>query len=88
MQNDDFGFTLVQPTNINKLKKDASVGKEMSEHYLQKMNELKALIMPLLTNLAKDPGKDIHWPNRDVKIKEIIAKIEQITIDNREIFTK
>lgn len=48
------------------------------ENWEVKFNTLKTLIMPLLKNLAKNPEKDIHWPDRDKKINELIKKIQEI----------
>jgi len=45
-----------------------------------KLKELEGLIMPLLVNLMKNPGKDyIKWPNRVSVIESQISKILAIT---------
>jgi hypothetical protein len=63
---DDFGFTF----------KDNKP--EVQDDWENKFNKLKGMIMPLLKNLAKDPDKDIHWPDRDKKISEFIRKIQEL----------
>ena len=45
-----------------------------------KMGEVEALILPLLTNLMKNPQKEyIHWPNRTEKLQAQIDKITKLT---------
>jgi hypothetical protein len=45
-----------------------------------KMAEVEALILPLLTNLMKNPQKEyIHWPNRTEKLQAQIDKITTLT---------
>ena len=45
-----------------------------------KMAEVEALILPLLTNLMKNPQKEyIHWPNRTEKLQTQIDKITTLT---------
>jgi len=41
---------------------------------------VEALILPLLTNLMKNPQKEyIHWPNRTEKLQAQIDKITTLT---------
>ena len=48
-----------------------------------KLKKVEALIMPLLTNLLKNPDKDfIKWPNRKPIIEAQIQKILDITRPN------
>jgi len=45
-----------------------------------KLRDLEDLIMPLLTNLKKNPEKDyIHWPGRTAIIDKQIEKIKAVT---------
>lgn len=45
-----------------------------------KLAEVERLILPLLTNLMKNPQKEyIHWPNRTERLQEQIDKITTIT---------
>lgn len=50
----DFGFTFAEEVPEKNDKEDL----------------IKSKIEPFLDNLAKNPDKDIHWPNRDKKIRE------------------
>lgn len=46
----------------------------------EKMAEVERLILPLLTNLMKNPQKEyIHWPNRTDKLQSQIDKITTLT---------
>lgn len=74
----DFGFSSVnldeQHSNeIHQLSTE-------STKYKNKMEQLYKAIIPLLDNLAKDSDKNpyIHWPDRDIKIKEFKKKLETI----------
>lgn len=64
---DDFSFT-----------ENTSVETASSVDWEDKFKKLKAMIMPLLNNLSKDPHKDIHWPDRDKKIQEFKKKIQEL----------
>lgn len=45
-----------------------------------KLRDLEDLILPLLTNLKKNPDKEyIHWPNRSAIIDKQIEKIQAVT---------
>ena len=45
-----------------------------------KMGEVERLILPLLTNLMKNPQKEyIHWPNRTERLQSQIDKITALT---------
>jgi hypothetical protein len=45
----------------------------------QKARAIKALVMPLLVNLMKNPDKEmIKWPDRAPKIQAIIDKINEL----------
>ena len=52
----------------------------MREECKGKMADVEALILPLLTNLMKNPQKEyIHWPNRTEKLQAQIDKITTLT---------
>jgi hypothetical protein len=52
----------------------------MREECKGKLLELEAMILPLLTNLMKNPQKEyIHWPNRSEKLQTQIDKITKLT---------
>ena len=43
-----------------------------------KLIGLRAMIMPLLNNLMKNPEQEIiKWPNRKAKIEEFIKKMDE-----------
>ena len=68
----DFGFTAVDfdPTAVQ-----AEVDQTKS-----KLQQVEALILPLLNNLMKNPEKEyIHWPNRQAVIKKQIDRILAVT---------
>lgn len=52
----------------------------MREECKDKMAEVERMILPLLTNLMKNPQKEyIHWPNRAEKLQSQIDKITALT---------
>jgi|TARA_R100000231_G_scaffold68737_1_gene54873 uncharacterized protein Yka (UPF0111/DUF47 family) len=70
----DFGFTAVDENELEAVQKTSSkleaTGNKASE-LEDKLNKLYNAILPLLTNLKKNPEKEyILWPNRTEKIEE------------------
>ena len=70
----DFGFTAVDENELEAVQKTSSkleaTGNKASE-LEDKLNKLYNSILPLLTNLKKNPEKEyILWPNRTEKIEE------------------
>ena len=70
----DFGFTAVDESELEAVqeasKKVSSTDAEVKE-LEDKLNNLYNAILPLLTNLKKNPEKEyILWPNRTEKIEE------------------
>jgi hypothetical protein len=64
-EEDDFGFSFADTTEIKAQTKD-------------KVQGLRDMIMPLLNNLMKNPEKDtIVWPDREKKIKAFIKKMDK-----------
>ena len=52
----------------------------MREECKLKLQEVERMIVPLLTNLMKNPQKEyIHWPNRAEKLQSQIDKITAAT---------
>ena len=67
---------LEQSQVVQEVVKQASVTEQSATQYKDKLNGLRAMIMPLLNNLAKDPDKTyVFWPDRAVKIKAFIMKV-------------
>lgn len=70
----DFGFTAVDEDEleaVQSVKSEATSASATTQELEDKLNKLYNSILPLLTNLKKNPEKEyILWPNR-------VAKIEQ-----------
>jgi len=69
----DFGFTAVDESELEAVQeistKASSTEAEVKE-LEDKINKLYNAILPLLTNLKKNPEKEyILWPNRTEKIE-------------------
>ena len=78
----DFGFTAVDEDELEVVLKqtqklESTSGK--AEELEDKLNKLYNSILPLLSNLKKNPEKDyIYWPKRTEKVEafeELIAGI-------------
>ena len=66
-ESNDFGFTFIDSNEIETKVKFTE----------NKLEGLRNMIMPLLNNLMKNPEKDtILWPDREVKIKAFIKKMD------------
>jgi hypothetical protein len=62
---DDFGFSTVEETEV------------LSDN--ERVEKLKSMFLPLLSNLLKNPEADyIYWPNRSEKIEAIIKQVQEI----------
>lgn len=82
INNFDFGFTAVDEDEleaVQQLTATAASQETAASSYEEKMNKLYNAILPLLSNLKKNPEKDyIHWPNRTEKVEafeDLIANI-------------
>ena len=68
-QEHDFGFTFVDEEQLTKVEKVEDK---------EKLMKLRAMILPLLFNLKKNPDKDmIQWPGKD-RIKSVDAFIKKM----------
>jgi len=69
----DFGFTAVDENELEAVQKvttEASSASASLQETEDKLNKLYNAILPLLTNLKKNPEKEyILWPNRTEKIE-------------------
>ena len=78
----DFGFTAVDENELDAVQKSASKLETTStkaEDLEKKLNNLYNAILPLLSNLKKNPEKEyILWPNRTEKIEEFEDHISRI----------
>ena len=93
---DDFGFSLVSEQELkaheellkkkveeqSKVVQETTIQMQQTAEQLQKkINGLRSMIMPLLNNLASDPDKEyILWPDRAIKIKAFIKKIDDYIV--------
>jgi hypothetical protein len=68
----DFGFTLVDESELEAVQKATTVAAETSstaEHLQEKVDKLYNAIQPLLTNLKANPEKEyILWKDRVAKV--------------------
>jgi hypothetical protein len=92
LTDDDFGFSLVSEQELkaheellkkkveeqSKVVQQTTKQMELNSIELQgKLMGLRNMIMPLLTNLSKDPEKTyILWPERAEKIQAFIKKVD------------
>jgi len=78
----DFGFTAVDESELEAfktIKSEASSAGAEVKALEEKVNSLYNAILPLLTNLKKDPEKDyILWPHRTEKIEQFEEHIRKI----------
>ena len=78
----DFGFSAVDESELESFQKATAEAEEASataSTYEEKLNSLYNAIIPLLTNLKKNPEKDyIYWPNRTLKIDQFEVVLQKI----------
>tara|TARA_Y100000389_G_scaffold148384_1_gene147481 strand:- start:2314 stop:2577 length:264 start_codon:yes stop_codon:yes gene_type:complete len=78
----DFGFTAVTEEELDAVQDavQSQAGVEESLEVLQaKVDKLYNSVIPLLTNLKKNPQKDyIHWPNRLTKVEQFEDMLTKI----------
>ena len=78
----DFGFTAVDESELDAVKEvqtSTSTLNAENKELQDKVNNLYNAILPLLTNLKKNPEKEyILWPNRTEKIDAFEDHIRKI----------
>lgn len=78
----DFGFTAVDEDELSAVQEAKTTLTQVSstaETTQETLDRLYNAIMPLLTNLKKNPEKEyILWPNRTEKIEQFEAKLLDI----------
>jgi hypothetical protein len=78
----DFGFTIVDEQELEVVQKtaeSAASAEATASSYEDKVNKLYNAILPLLSNLKKNPEKDyIYWPNRNEKVEQFETMIANI----------
>ena len=67
----DFGFTAVDENELEAVQKVVDSATVNAYEAEEKLNKLYNAILPLLSNLKKNPEKEyILWPNRVEKIEQ------------------
>ena len=78
----DFGFTAVDETELDIVKKKLEETTRAEDHIITTQNKLDSLfnaIQPLLQNLKKNPEKDyILWPDRLAKVEAFESHLQKI----------
>jgi hypothetical protein len=83
----DFGFSAVtedelkqhEKQQIESLAKHAESTAVEALTYKERLESMYKMVMPLITNLSKDPQKEyILWPNREKKLMEFKAKLDAL----------
>ena len=78
----DFGFTAVDEEEleaVQKVNKKAEESQSTATSVQDKLDKLFNAIVPLLTNLKKNPEKEyILWPNRLEKVEQFEDHIQKI----------
>ena len=78
----DFGFTAVDESEleaVQSVKSEVESTTATAQELEEKLNKLYNAILPLLSNLKKNPEKEyILWPNRTEKIEEFETHIARI----------
>lgn len=78
----DFGFTAVDENELEVVQQAQTTVQQASSDATstqERLDRLYNAIMPLLTNLKKNPEKEyILWPNRTQKIEEFETKLLDI----------
>jgi len=78
----DFGFTAVNEDELETVKKtitSANDAEHLATTTQERLDKLYNAVIPLLTNLKKNPEKDyILWPNRLDKVEEFEDHIQKI----------
>jgi len=82
IDNFDFGFTAVDEAELDAVQQSAESINTVQAEKLnaeERLNKLYNAILPLLSNLKKNPEKEyILWPNRTQKIEQFENLIAEI----------
>ena len=78
----DFGFTAVDELeleSVQQLAKQTQVSSQTVQDLEEKLDRLYNAILPLLSNLKKNPEKEyIYWPKRTAKIDQFEDSLRKI----------
>lgn len=81
----DFGFTAVDEDELQAVQQTAALASDAEQNAQttqQKLDKLYNSIIPLLTNLKKNPEKEyILWPNRLAKVEEFESRLQAIYME-------
>jgi len=82
IDNFDFGFTAVDEAELDAVQQSTESINTVQAEKLnaeERLNKLYNAILPLLSNLKKNPEKEyILWPNRTQKIEQFENLIAEI----------
>ena len=82
MSDFDFGFTAVDEEELEVVQKASASATSSSEQVnklTDKVDKIYNAVLPLLSNLKKNPEKDyIYWPNRNLKIDQFEVVLQKI----------
>ena len=82
MDDFDFGFSLVDETELEAVQKATAQVETVASTATatqEKIDTLYNMIMPLLNNLQANPEKEyIYWPNRVDKVEQFRDKLTEI----------
>ncbi len=78
----DFGFTAVDEDELQAVQQTAAAAtdaEQLATTTQEKLDKLYNSIIPLLSNLKKNPEKEyILWPNRLAKVEEFESRLQAI----------
>ena len=78
----DFGFTAVDEDELEAVQavaQQATAASQTVNQLEEKIDKLYTAIIPLLSNLKKNPEKGyIYWPNRTAKIEQFEDVLRKI----------
>ena len=81
----DFGFTAVDEDELQAVQQTAALASDAEQNAQttqEKLDKLYNSIIPLLTNLKKNPEKEyILWPNRLAKVEEFESRLQAIYME-------
>ena len=84
MNDNDFGFTFEQSSEVDNKRIEQERASTMNElvKWKSKCSEMHGMILPLLNNLKRNPDKpNIVWPDREEKINAFITKLNSVLND-------
>ena len=70
-EEDDFGFTTTNVSNLQKTEVD---------DYRNRLQKMHSMIVPLINNLLKDADENpiINWPNRTERLQKFLNDLNNL----------